>query len=161
MLKGLAAIYAVANGLDLRTGQPIAALAPPPPPKPAATAPTTAERAIAIVDAAQAARANERGTEADARLGGAMQRYLAKVLPAAAIEANALDLELRVAPGDDAQLRLAKVCARQIIQLCGVQKAAPAIDYARGVASGSGRALVRADHAVAAPRGVLAAVRRH
>jgi hypothetical protein len=160
MLRGLAVIHAVANGLDLRTGLPIAPLALPPPPKPAATAPTTAERAIAIVDAAQAARANERGTEADARLGGAMQRYLTKVLPAAAIEANALDLELRVAPGDDAQLRLAKVCARQIKRLCGEQKAAPAIAHVRAVASGVDRAPAATAYRPAVQRGVLAAVRR-
>jgi hypothetical protein len=158
MLKGLAAIYAIANGFDLHTGQPYARQAPPR--EPAAAAPVAAERAIEIVDAARAAVAKDRGTEAGARLGESMQRYLAKVLPSAAIEANALDLELRVAPGDGAQLRLAKVCAREVMRLCGEQRAAPALDYARAVASGAGRAFVRADHRSAAPRGVLAAVRR-
>jgi hypothetical protein len=160
MLRGLAAIHAIANGLDLRTGQPYGRQAPPSPPQPTAAAPITAERAEEIGAAFRAAAEKERTNEAHTGLGSAMQRHLAKVLPAAAVEANALDLELRVAPGDGAQLRLAKVCAREVMRLCGAQKAAPAIDYARAVASGTGSAFVRADHRSAAPRGVLGAVRR-
>jgi hypothetical protein len=154
--RGLAAVHAAA-GAGLPSASSARSFTTAAPPS-AATAPISAQRAEAIVNADAAAK--ERGAEASDRLGGAMQRYLAKVLPQAAMEANTLDLEMRVAPGDGAQLRLAKVCARHIMQLCGEQKAAPAIQHARAVASGAGGAFMRADHRAGEPRGVLAAVRR-
>jgi hypothetical protein len=157
MLRGLAAIHAIANGLDLHTGQPYGRQAPPSPPQPTAAAPITAERAEEIGAAFRDAAEKERANEARTGLGSAMQRYLAKVLPAAAVEANALDLELRVAAGDGAQLRLAKVCAREIMRLCGEQKAAPAIDYARSIAAGTGFSMARTHNGPPRSGRVLAA----
>jgi hypothetical protein len=129
--------------------------------KPTAAAPITQERAEAIGDAMRAAAVKERGTDAGDRLGASMQQYLAKILPAAAIEANALELELRVAPGDGAQLRLAKVCAREVARLCGEQQAAPAIDYARSIATGVGFSSARThDRAPRSSRVLAASPRR-
>jgi hypothetical protein len=166
MRSSLAAVFlaglSVSDRAALDAGQWNAGLAPPR--VPAAAAPVTAERAIAFVDAAQAAAAKERGTAARAGLAASMQRHLAKVLPAAATdEPRGLELpfrlfELGVAPGDGPQLRLAKVCARQIIQQHGEQKGAPAIQLARAVASGA--AFTRADYRPAAQARVLAAARR-